>query len=205
MSDEDDVRPCTKCLKDLPISAYERRGKTGWRRECRDCRREQKRQHRLDNLERYKENDRRRWEDNKEALQEYHREYRNKNRARIQRKRRRQYREEWENYKDKRLWSQYRIDLATFREMEQDQGGVCAICFTEQNTEGHWLCVDHDHSCCSGVRSCGECVRSLLCSSCNQGLARFRDDPTLMERAADYIRTHRGEDAQNQQNFCDPT
>jgi len=44
--------------------------------------------------------------------------------------------------------------------------------------------VDHDHSCCSGERTCGACIRGLACDNCNWGIGRFNDDPALMRRVA---------------------
>lgn len=53
------------------------------------------------------------------------------------------------------------------------------------------LHVDHDHSCCdrddAPCRSCGYCVRGVLCSSCNWGLGKFRDDETILSRAISYL------------------
>ena len=50
----------------------------------------------------------------------------------------------------------------------------CVICGTEEK-----LVVDHSHV-------TGE-VRGLLCNHCNRGLGHFRDDPMLLEFAAQYL------------------
>lgn len=36
--------------------------------------------------------------------------------------------------------------------------------------------VDHDHKCCPGSRSCGKCVRGVLCRSCNLALGLVEDN-----------------------------
>jgi len=51
---------------------------------------------------------------------------------------------------------------------------ACVICGDETK-----LVVDHDHI--TGK------IRGMLCNHCNRGLGHFRDDPTLLEFAAQYL------------------
>jgi hypothetical protein len=77
------------------------------------------------------------------------------------------------------------ITVEQYCQMIEAQEGRCAICgeVPEQR-----LRVDHDHACCAAKHSCGECVRGLLCGTCNAALGGFRDDPRLLEAALKYLR-----------------
>jgi hypothetical protein len=67
------------------------------------------------------------------------------------------------------------------------QGNACAICKTEP-TGGRDLAIDHDHTCCPAKnKSCGQCIRGLLCSRCNTSIGGFRDSPELLMAAAGYL------------------
>lgn len=78
----------------------------------------------------------------------------------------------------------YKLSVAEFLRMLTEQGDVCAIC--KRNPDGHFA-VDHDHACCPGKKSCGRCVRGLLCRSCNWAIGHMQDDPQRLRAAADYL------------------
>lgn len=79
-----------------------------------------------------------------------------------------------------KLKNRYGISAEDFASLLSAQGEVCAVC-RESCSTGRRLAVDHDHA-------TGE-VRGLLCNACNAGLSRFRDDPILLDAAAQYLRT----------------
>lgn len=84
-----------------------------------------------------------------------------------------------------KLKQRYKLTVDDYLVLAAEQGGRCAVCGTVPETK---LFVDHDHRCCSGEITCGECVRGLLCASCNRGLGNFGDSPEALEAAAAYLR-----------------
>ncbi len=70
-----------------------------------------------------------------------------------------------------------------FEQLLLQQGGVCAICGEVETATKPGgvkrLCIDHDHN--------TKKVRGLLCTRCNSGLGWFRDDPTLLAKALEYL------------------
>lgn len=69
------------------------------------------------------------------------------------------------------------------------QGGVCAACGTDDPGTKGW-CVDHDHSCCPTSKTCGKCIRALLCSPCNLALGHVQDNPETLRALATYLESH---------------
>lgn len=82
----------------------------------------------------------------------------------------------------------FRISTDDYNKMLDLQGGVCAIC--RQPPGSHRLGVDHDHLCCLGKKSCGKCVRGLLCDNCNFMLAKAKDDTGRLRNAIRYLEIH---------------
>lgn len=78
----------------------------------------------------------------------------------------------------------YGLTPEQYDEMLAAQDGVCAICKTPTPSALH---VDHNHACCPGPRSCGSCIRGLLCANCNKALGLLRDIPEVFRTAATYL------------------
>jgi hypothetical protein len=83
---------------------------------------------------------------------------------------------------DAYLYRQYKLTQRQLEELRAAQGDSCAICGEPQPQH-----LDHDHD-------TGE-IRQLLCQRCNQWLGLFRDEPTLLRAAADYVERHRARQA----------
>src|SRR5271166_4215217 len=67
------------------------------------------------------------------------------------------------------------------------QGDACAVCRMPLSIMDRFT-IDHDHKCCDSVKTCGKCVRGILCVNCNAGLGNFDDNPDLMLLAIEYLR-----------------
>lgn len=60
----------------------------------------------------------------------------------------------------------------------------CAVC-----SETRRLCIDHDHACCPGDKSCGACVRGVLCTWCNSTLGHAKDSIERLKGLVEYLET----------------
>ena len=85
-----------------------------------------------------------------------------------------------------RLLYAYGLTREDYNRMLSEQDHKCAIC--ETTDPGRWWCVDHDHACCGdGTRTCGDCIRGIICDACNVGIGRFSDSPERLRAAAAYL------------------
>jgi len=71
-------------------------------------------------------------------------------------------------------WTRAEFDAAVLQ-----QEGRCAICGDGTN---QGLCPDHNHT--------TNRPRGLLCDECNKALGGFRDDPTRLQSAIEYVRRY---------------
>lgn len=66
--------------------------------------------------------------------------------------------------------TRYGLTPGTFDKLLIGQGYACGMCL-EPFEDGQIICIDHDHQCCpEEKKSCGRCVRGLLCLGCNRAL-----------------------------------
>ncbi len=117
--------------------------------------------------------------------------YRENNNETVKEWKRDWYKKNAEKIRAKAREKSYSISDEQFQELLLRQNKRCDICgivfdFSKRETSPH---IDHNHLCCvENAKSCGKCIRGLLCVNCNNGLGRFKDNPELLEKAAAYLR-----------------
>jgi len=88
--------------------------------------------------------------------------------------------------KARNLRAKFDLSLEDYDQMLEAQGGVCAICKDpethKRNGKLKALAVDHNHS--TGK------IRGLLCSDCNTGIGKLKDDHKVLLAAAEYLKHH---------------
>lgn len=86
-------------------------------------------------------------------------------------------------YDENKKHRRYNFTREQYQQMLEQQGGVCVICKGDQ-VGGKRLAIDHDRRCCPELRSCGKCIRGLLCNPCNAKLGIVE---SFRERADAYL------------------
>lgn len=164
------MKVCSRCKEAKVFDQFSKASNKpdGYQVRCKDCAKEVYWENREENLEK------------KKAYNLKHRD-RNNARGKVYRD------SDPEKNKNRKLKYYYNITIDEYNAMLEGQNHVCAICHGVNETTGKDLFVDHDHSCCPGNRSCGKCVRGLLCNICNWAIGSFKDDPDNFDRAKDYI------------------
>jgi len=136
--------------------------------------RERAAKYRSENPEKFKEAQRRskdRIKSNPERLEklrEWQKRYRDKNRKALSDGERRR---------------RFGVTPEMYASLLQSQNGTCAICNKEETAtrlgKVKALSVDHSHK--TGA------IRGLLCSDCNTGIGKLKDDPTILQSAIQYL------------------
>lgn len=87
----------------------------------------------------------------------------------------------------KQAAAKFKLTKEQLLAMYEAQDWKCAICRKVCESYRN-LSIDHDHKCCpTSAKSCGKCVRGLLCAACNHGLGNFRDNIDSLRRAIVYL------------------
>ena len=84
--------------------------------------------------------------------------------------------------KTRRSWARktkYNFPQELYDERLDDQGGVCAICGTDNPGGRGQFHADHNHQ--------TNQPRGVLCHNCNVALGNFKDNPELLEKAIVYL------------------
>lgn len=92
--------------------------------------------------------------------------------------------------------ARFSLDVSQIIELYEASNGKCKTCHRtlsvspadKRVNQPH---IDHDHSCCPSGRSCGNCVRGILCRGCNMSIGSAYDNPEILRELASYLENWR--------------
>lgn len=203
------IKTCVKCKRELSIGVFNKKqgNKDGLDNRCRECKSQQYKESIRKNLDRRNRGDTPKKQVKnctscrrilpvakfggnvvrpdglsiycKECLNQRNRDYRRKNRDRINGRNRKFNDSDIGRGAHRRgkLKFKYGITLETHQQIYADQNGCCAIC--KRPVTYSDIHTDHNHE--TGI------VRGLLCRGCNIGLGGFEDNPISLKRAIEYL------------------
>lgn len=79
-------------------------------------------------------------------------------------------------------WKRHKISKELYESLLKKYDGKCHACKKRNATS-----IDHDHKCCEGIRSCGKCVRGILCRNCNISLGLMQDSKEQIKKLIEYL------------------
>jgi hypothetical protein len=127
--------------------------------------------------------------------------YRNDNREKLNQQRKDYYHADPMKYRqdNSQKWKesgrdkQYSLIPGTIEFMLKNQEFKCGNPMCENDIDWSTSMVDHDHTCCPSTKSCGNCVRGLLCRGCNWALGNVNDNIDKLTGLIDYIMIYQEE------------
>lgn len=112
-----------------------------------------------------------------------------KERSRKSKERRLKHRDE---HRHRARYYKFGVGEAEYNRILGDQNHQCAICKSDNPGAGRDWATDHDHSCCPPKdKTCGKCVRGLLCVKCNLALGGVNDDIEILQAMISYLIQHK--------------
>ena len=112
---------------------------------------------------------------------EYQKEYRLKNRDKLNFNKKEYNLKNKDRAKAQFLKRKYNITPEQLQAMYEEQNYTCKTCPTHNDDTPRGLCVDHCHKTYE--------VRGLLCNDCNLMLGFAKDDIKRLEKAIEYLKT----------------
>lgn len=86
--------------------------------------------------------------------------------------------------KNNNLKRRYGITIDQWNLILSKQNNVCKICKRDSKR----FVVDHNHLCCPEIKTCGECIRGIICENCNRAIGLVDDSAEILYNMIKYLK-----------------